>query len=194
MHTLGPDRRHLIVSVNTMRSTILLLAFSLLPAVCQAQTVATKSDIPGTRNTSVVHYDDRFLFLARNYGDSRDFGGNTEPGFFVHSKAHDRWLRILQVSTKDAKLGKSQSDDPDENRRLMMSAVGWDFTAFADRGWIELPLKASSALAFPDKVEFDEQGDRYKLSFFTSWKIESAVTVLYVSRKDLTEQFEKSRR
>lgn len=178
--------------MRTMRTSLLFFALANLPAVSQAQSVVAKSDFPGTRNTSVVHYDDRFLFLARNYGDRRDVGGNTEPGLFVHSKAHDRWLRIQQIATKDAKFSKSYSDDPDENKRLMMSSVGWDLTPCASKSWVDLPLKASGALAFPDKIEYDEQRDSYKLSFFTSWKIESVVTVLYVNRKDLIEQFNKT--
>ena len=151
-----------------MRTSILIFAITTLPAVLCAESVVTKADSPGTRNTSVVHYDDRFLFLARNYGDHRDFHGNTEPGFFVHSKAHDRWLQILRVSTKDAKFGKSQSDNPEENKRLMKSSVGWDFTAYTNKSWIDLPLKTSSSIAFPDKIELDATGDRYKMSFFTS--------------------------
>lgn len=174
-----------------MRESILILAAAILPAVLYAQSVITKIDSPGTRNTSVVHYDENFLFLARNYGDHRDFHGNTELGFFVHSKAHDRWLQILQVSTKDAKFGKSHSDNPEENKRLMMSSVGWDFTAYTNKSWIDFPLKTSGSIAFPDKIELDAKGDRYKMSFFTSWKIESAVTILYISRKDLSEQFDK---
>lgn len=174
-----------------MQTSILIFVIVTLPAALSAQFIVTKADSPGTRNTSIAHYDDRFLFLARSYGDHRDFHGNTEPGFFVHSKAHDRWLQILQVSTKDAKFGKSHSDNPKENKRLMMSSVGWDFTAYTNKSSIHLPLKTSGSIAFPEKIELDATGDRYKMSFFTSWKIESVVTVLYVSRKDLSEQFDK---
>lgn len=174
-----------------MRTGILILATAILTAVLCAQSVVTKTDSPGTRNTSVVYYDGSFLFLARDYGDHRDFGGNTEPGFFVHSKAHDRWLQILQVSTKDAKFGKLHSDDPEENKRLMMISVGWDFSTYTNRSRVDLPLKTSGSIAFPEKIEFDSTGDRYKMSFLTSSKIESAVTILYISRKDLSEQFDK---
>jgi hypothetical protein len=72
-----------------------------------------------------------------------------------------------------------------------MSSVSWDFTAYTNKAWIDLPLKTSGSIAFPEKIEFDEAGDCYRLSFFTSWKIQSAATILYVSRKDLLEQFDK---
>jgi len=165
-----------------MRTSILILAVAGLQVVLCAQTVVTKSDSPGARNTSVVYYDDRFLFLGRHYGDHRDFGGNTKPGFFVHSKAHDRWLQILQVSTKDAKFGKTLTG--------VGSRGGWDFTAYTNKSWIDLSLTEDS-IGFPDKIELDATGDRYKMSFFTSWKIESAASVLYVSRKDLSDRFDK---
>ncbi len=173
-----------------MKTSIVILAVATLPTMLCAQSVVTEFDSPGTRNVSVIHYDGRFLFLARNFGDHRDFHGNTEAGLFVHSKAHDRWLRILRVSTKDAKLGKSQSDDPEENKRLMKSSVGWDFTAHTNKPWIDIPLKTSGSIAFPDTIEL-ATGDRYKMSFFTRWEMKNATTVLYVSRKDLSEQFDK---
>jgi hypothetical protein len=185
----GPSRYTWVM--RTMRICLSILAVAILPAVLCAQSVITKINSPGTRNTNVIYSDDSFRFLMRHHGSRRDIGGNTEPGFFVHSKAHNGWLQILQVSTKDAKFGKSHSDDPDEDKRLRQSSVGWDFTAFTNKAWIVLPLQTSGSIAFPDKIEFDYTTSRYKLSFFTSWKIESAVTVLYVSRKDLREQFDK---
>lgn len=178
-----------MVSRNCRILTI--LAVAVLPAVAFAQSVVTMAASPGTRNIRVVYYDKDFLFLARNYGDHRDFGGSTEPGLFVHSKAHDCWLQVSQLSTKDAKFGKSESDNPDERKRLMLSSVVWDFTAYAKKSLIRLPLKTSGSIEFPENIEFDEKTDRFKMSFFTSWKIASAVTSLYVSRKDLIEQFVK---
>src|SRR4051812_36116587 len=101
-----------------MRTNALVLAIAFLPAVASAQALVTKDASPGSRNVRVIFYDGDFLFMARDYGNHRDIGGNTEPGLFVHSKARDCWLQILEVPTKDGKFGKSQSDDPEENKRL----------------------------------------------------------------------------
>ena len=177
--------------MKTTQTLLLLVASAFFPAALSAQSVVTEDAAPGSRNTRVVYYDDRFLFMTRDYGDHRDFHGNTEPGFFVHSKAHGRWLQILRQSTKDAKFGKSQPDSEQDIRRLVRSSVSWDFTSSTSRSWIDLPLKTSGSIAFPDKIEFDVKGDRYKMSYFANWKIESVVTVLYVSRKDLKEQFDR---
>jgi hypothetical protein len=174
-----------------MRTSFFLLALVLLPAMAFAQAVVMSEAHPGTRNTSVIYYDDSFLFMSRNFGDQRDPRGNTVPGLFVHSKAHDRWLQIHELSTKDGKFGKSSSEDPEENKRLQMSQVGWDYTAYAQKPSIELPLKTAGSIAFPEAIDFDAKGDRFKLSFYTSWKIESAATRLFLSRKELIEQFDK---
>jgi hypothetical protein len=179
----------------TMRTLILCLgAAFFLPAVASAQALVTRDDSPGSRNTAIIYYDNKFLFMSRNYGNDRDVGGNTgntQPGFFVHSKAHDYWLQIVEVSTKDGKFGKSTTDNLEDQKRLVLSQIGWDFTEYAKKPSIELPLRAPSAIAFPEKIELDANSDRYRMSFFTSWGVESAATRLYVSQKDLTEQFDK---
>ena len=72
-----------------------------------------------------------------------------------------------------------------------MRQVRFDFTAYTNRPWIEVPLKASGAIWFPDQVEFDAAHDRYKMSFATKWKVKPAVSVLYVNVKDLNKQFGK---
>lgn len=174
-----------------MRTKMFCLFAALLPSVASAQSVVTKEAFPGARNLRVIYYDNSFLFMARHYGSDRDVGGNTEPGLFVHSKAHDRWLQIVEVPTKDGKFGKSSSDDPVEKEKLKTASVGWDFTGYAKKPSIALPLKASGSIAFPDKMELDAATDRYKISFFTSWEVESAVTRLYLSRTELTAQFDK---
>lgn len=174
-----------------MRTLCLFLAVALSSGSLYGQSIVTKKDRPGSRNIRIHHYDDSFLFVSRHFGDQRDFHGNTEPGFFVHSKAHDGWLQLLQVSTKDASLGTSESKDPDERRELAMSSVTWNYTRFADEPRIDLPLHTSGSIVVPDEIVLDSKTGRYKLSFFTSWEIESAMTVLYVSQRDLIEQFDR---
>src|SRR4051812_25720645 len=52
------------------------------------------------RNLLVLYYDSEYLFAGQGYGDSRDFGGNTKPALFVHSKATGTWIRIVAISTQ----------------------------------------------------------------------------------------------
>ena len=152
-------------------------------------TIVAKVSDPPRRNFSVIYYDDSFLFAARDFGDSRDFGGNTEPGFFVHSKDKGIWIHITAISTAGGRFGKSTSNDPDARKKLSLASVGWDFTEFAQRPYIDQPLRTSGSIAFPDRVEYESDKSRYQLRYFSSWGIPSAETVLYIDRADLTATF-----
>lgn len=142
---------------------------------------------PPQRNILILYYDDAFLFVGRHYGDGRDFFGPTEPGLFVHSKASDRWLQITAISTEGGRFGKSSLE--------MVVSVGWDFTPFAQRPYIEQPLKTTGSLMFPDRIEYDNRTERYELRHASrsSGRFPGAETVLYIRRVDLIEAFARAR-
>ena len=154
----------------------------------RATIVAKASDRP-RRNFRIVYYDDAFLFAARNYGSSEDVGGNTDPGLFVHSKEKNRWIQIAAISTADGKFGKSTSEDPEASRKLSMASVGWDFTAFALRPYIEQLLRTGGSIVCPDSIHYDSRTGRYELRYLSSWGVPTAETVLYIRRADLSEAF-----
>jgi hypothetical protein len=116
-------------------------------------------------------------------------GGNTEPGLFVHSKEKNRWIQITAISTADGKFGKSTSEDPEASRKLSMASVGWDFTRFALRPYIDQPLRTSGSIVFPDRIQYDSRSGRYELRYLSSWGVPTAETILYIRRADLTEAF-----
>ena len=142
---------------------------------------------PGLRNLQILYYDEAFLFVARNYGDSRDFGGNTEPGLFVHSKEKSRWIQILEISTEGGSFGTSNSDDPAARAKLTTAQAGWNFTGYAMMAYMPQPMNAGSSIAFPDRIEYDASKQRYTLRYHSGWKIPSAETVVYINRADLVE-------
>ena len=144
---------------------------------------------PPRRNFRIIWYDDDFLFVARDYGDARDFGGNTEPGLFVHSKEHASWIQVTQISTAGGRFGTSNTDDPEEQKKLSLASVGWDFRSLAAFPYASQPLKGASSIVFPEKVSYDAATDRYELRYLTSWRVASAETVLYVKREDLLVAF-----
>ena len=109
----------------------------------------------------------------------------------MHSKDTNRWLQVLAISTASAKLGRSWSEDPQAQRKLRAAPVGWDFTPFATRPYIDQPLHMSGSIAFPDRVAYDAASGRYELHFFSSWGVASAETVLYIARSDLADAFAK---
>lgn len=157
-------------------------------------TVVTKADFaesPGSWNVRVIYYDDSFLWMLRDFGSEKF---STEPALFVHSKKQQAWRRVVQISTDGGKFGKSHSENPDENRRLGGSQMSWDFSALADQVRADIPLTTGGSIVFPDKVEFDAASQRYKLSFMSSWQIDSAITVLWVRKKDLSAEFGRTDR
>lgn len=154
-------------------------------------TIVARASEPPRRNFYIIYYDDSFLFAARHHGDSRDQGGNTKPGLFVNSKEHSRWIQILQVSTAGGRFGKSESDDPEAQKKLRFASVSWDFTHYAGRPYIDQPLLTSGSIAFPEQVTYESTTERYELRYFTSWGVASAETVLFINRKDIINAFVK---
>src|SRR5438046_2517511 len=95
------------------RLIIITLMIAVAEGLCFAQaektfrTIIVADEQPAHRSTRLVDYDSHFAWVSQDFGDYRDFGGNTVPGLFVHSHAHNGWLQILQVSTAGAKFGKA---------------------------------------------------------------------------------------
>lgn len=158
------------------------------PAPSRPSVLTKPSEAP-RNNVQVLFYDDAFLFESRTFGDRRE-PGSPEPALFVNSRDRNRWLQILAISTADAKLGRSWSEDPQVQRQVRVP-FSWDFTSFAARPYIDLPLRTSGAVAFPDRVVYDADAGRYALHFFSSLGVTSAETVLYIARSDLVDAFAK---
>jgi hypothetical protein len=141
--------------------------------------ITRPADAP-RRNVGIIYYDSEYLFLARDYGDHRDFGGNTEPGLFVHSSAVGRWLQVVAVSTRGATFGKYSSPT---------LSVGWDFTALAAQPYVSVPLSAGGVLDFPDRIENGARSEGYRLRFNSALGIPSAESVVLIPRTDLAAAF-----
>ena len=131
-------------------------------------TIVAQRSGPPQRNFYIIYYDDKFLFAARHFGDARDFGGNTEPGLFVHSKEHSSWIQVTKISTAGGRFGTSHSDDPEAQKRLRFASMGWDFTRYATEAYVPQPMR-QGALTFPEKITYDPNTDLYKLRYLTSW-------------------------
>jgi hypothetical protein len=171
----------------------IVLAGLLLQAIPTAprSSIVVKASEPPLTNVQVLYYDEAFLFSGRTFGDRKTPEGNLEPGLFVHSKDRNRWLQVLAISTAGARLGRSWTEDPQAQRKLRTAPVGWDFTSFATRPYIDQPLRTTGSIAFPDHVVYDAGSGRYELHFFSSWGVPSAETVLYILRSDLVDAFAK---
>src|SRR5574342_640326 len=153
---------------------VILVAAVLQAGEAGRSTIVAKASDPLRRNFFILYYDDAFLFAARDYGDSRDRSGNTEPGFFVHSKEKDAWIQITAIPTAEGRFGRSTSDDPDARRKLRTAPVGWDFTQFQQRQYIAQPLQTRGSIVFPDSIEYQSRTERYELRSLSSWGVSTA--------------------
>ena len=176
-----PDGHALACVLALVAVSVPIAAFQ-SPKPAASSILAVAAGAP-TRNFLVFYYDDKFLFGGRHYGAGRDFAGPTEPALLVHSKAHDRWIEITAISTKDAKLGRSTAD--------MVVSVVWDFTPYASRPFIEQPLKTPGSVMFPDRIDYDDASGRYVLRHASKNGIPIAETVLYIRGADLVESFNR---
>ncbi len=172
-----------------MFSGVVLLVLVFGGALARGQSIKTTVAPAPRKNVTVLHYDGAYLFLARDHGDGRDPGGGTEPGLFIHSKAQGTWLRVEAVSTEGASFGRSVSEDGRVPAELAKLSVSWDHTPLADQDFVEIPLRTSGSLVFPDTVGRDGVGRRYKLSFLTASGVPSAATHLYLKIADLESAF-----
>jgi hypothetical protein len=176
---------------------LLIVLLQTTPAVPPPQslpasqsTILAKSADPQARNVRVLFEDDVLAFVARTFGDRREPQG-TEPALFAHSKDRNRWLHILGITTAGARLGRSWSDDPLAQRKLRTAPVGWDFTGFASKPYLDIPLKTTASVVFPDRITYDAESGQYELHFFSVYEVPSAETVLIVRRSDLVESFNR---
>jgi len=146
--------------------------------------------------TSVNHPDhtDRQWVLFENglYKFVRvDFGheGKQSQGFYVFSKTQSKWLKIDRVTTLNAVLGRSPTFEECRKANKALPSVGWDFRSFRKEGFIPLPLRYGSFIAFPDSIAYDNKTGFWILSFMSSWNIKGAKTVLKFKHADLDAAF-----
>jgi hypothetical protein len=154
-------------------------------------TILAKAADPQTRNVRVLFEDDVLSFVARTFGDRREPQSATEPALFARSKERSRWVHILGITTAGARLGRSWTDDPIAQRKLRTAPVGWDFTGFAGKPYLDVPLKTTASVVFPDRITYAAESGQYELHFFSAYDVPSAETVLIVRRSDLLESFNR---
>jgi hypothetical protein len=99
---------------------------------------------------------------------------------------------ITEVSTQNAKLGKNVGlKNKEDKKKMIYCSVFWDFSNYSD-AFINLPLRTSGSIAFPEEMILDKKENKYLLIFFSSWKVEEAKTILEFKKNDLVEQFKKT--
>lgn len=141
-----------------------------------------------------IFEDDDYLFTSRDYGNK----GEYVPGFFVYGKTKNKWLEIKKLSVEHAKLGYS-SPFPSEiridektgekffvvNPKNPKLPAGWDFRRFKNASYIDVPLRTTGSIMFPDKINYVENLKAYQLNFSSSYNIEEMLTQIWIKKADL---------
>jgi len=120
-----------------------------------------------------IHSDEFYQFTAPNYPSDEN-----PPAFFVHDKLRNRWLKITDLSTENARLGKSLLNPP-----------GWDFTTLAGVDYAHLPIRTTGrmmdSVIFPDRMRFHEDTGLYELNFNSQRNMAINLTTFWVRKSDL---------
>ncbi|MHC4119826.1 MAG: hypothetical protein ACYSWO_20205 [Planctomycetota bacterium] len=150
------------------------------PASQRPTVILSASEDPaGQRRT--IYEDSDYVFVAGDYGPK----GKQAPGLFVFSKKMGKWMEIRQLSTKEAKLGRSPT--PEEG----LSSVAWDYSALRKADYATIPLMTSGSVNFPDKILYEADTATYLLQFNSSWNIDAVLTRFIIKKDDLDKAFDK---
>lgn len=124
-----------------------------------------------------IYEDGNYLFVIRDYGKAE-----YEPNFFVYGKKQRKWMEVKKLSTEHAKLGRSAS--PKAKSALQ---DGWDYSGLKTVNYVNLPLRASGSINFPDKITYDDKNKIFIFNFNSSAGVEEILTRFWVLKKDLDE-------
>jgi hypothetical protein len=120
-----------------------------------------------------ISYDDFYQFTAPNYPSNDD-----APAFFAHDKARNIWLKITDLSTENARLGKS-----------LLTPPGWDFTSLSNLDYAHLPIKTTGqfrdSVIFPDRMRLHLDTGLYELNFNSQRNMPINVTTFWIRKSDL---------
>jgi hypothetical protein len=127
-----------------------------------------------------VYEDEDFLFAFRDYGYASD-----SPGFFVYGKKQNRWMKIVELSTERATLGRSLNPGDVS----VAPQVSWNYAHLKNRAYVKLPLPTNGSLIFPNQIAYDASARLYTFGFNWCWDTEVAKTKFRVQKKDLEMAF-----
>lgn len=118
-----------------------------------------------------IYRDQHYQFVFSKYSNGQNF-----PTFFAHDRVHNRWLEITELSTENARLGKSFDIPPEANS---------DFRALGSVEYAHLPLKARGSIIFPDRITFDSKNELYRMDCNSQLNLPISVTSFWVLKSDL---------
>ena len=101
------------------------------------------------------------------------------PGLYVTNVEKSAWIRILKLSTADAKFGRSP-DFPD-----VPLSVGWDHGPLRNESFIDVPIPGWGTHLLPTEIEYDAATSRYRILFGSNYGEQSHPTIFVVPKDEL---------
>ena len=98
-----------------------------------------------------IYEDADYLFVYRDYGKAE-----YTPNFFVYGKKQHKWIEIKKLSTEHAKLGRS----PSSTAKAALQ-VSRDYSSLKTVNYVNLPLRTSGSINFPDKITYNAENKTY---------------------------------
>jgi hypothetical protein len=134
-----------------------------------------------------IYEDDLYRFACVGFGAA----GEDTPGLHVYSRPREKWLRIGEVSTTNAKLGRSpNAAELKAIGDTIGPAVGWNFAGqYRNSRYVPMPLNTSGSIVFPERIQLDKARGVYICWSGESWRVEATVTKLEIRSEDLESAF-----
>jgi len=165
-----------------MQALLILLSFV---AAEDRVSVVLESAKEPPADRQEIFTDDTYRFYSLNFGSK----GGRVPGFLVQSKKSGEWRRIAKISTAGAQFGRSPSFEESRAAGIADLQVGWDFRYLKKQDYVELPLRSSGSIMFPERIAWDRERHEYVAYFNEQLKVPASVTKLVFRGDDLAKAF-----
>lgn len=119
-----------------------------------------------------IYEDDDYLFVYRYFGKAEE-----TPNFFILGKKRNKWIELKKLTTEHAKLGRSSPSNLES----------WDYSSLKTVNYVNLPLRTSGAINFPDQVTYDADNKTFCFNFNSLANVEEILTQFWVAKKDLDQ-------
>ena len=119
-----------------------------------------------------VYKDQYYQFAVAD----KSTGEIESSSFFARDLVRQRWTRVTNVSTENARLGKAfVHNGGDES----------DFRGLANADYAEIPIKLRGLKLLPDTITFDQNKQLYRFDFNYQLCLSITLSYFWVSKADL---------
>ncbi len=123
-----------------------------------------------------LYKDEQYEFAYCGQSDFAPCDRDSPPSLFVKDRVRERWILVTDLSTENARLGKSfVHNGGDES----------DFRGFENSDYAHLPIKIRGTKMLPDRITFDQKNGLYRLDFNYQLNLSITLSYFWLSKTDL---------